>query len=158
MKRIKLTKGKFALVDDEDFEHLNQLKWCVLISGNNVYARRHHKTGNKRITILMHREVLATPKGFYTDHINGNGLDNRKSNLRVCTQQDNMRNLRAQTGGTSKYKGVYWSKRSNKWHAQIKVSVDGTRKSLGFYSLEEDAYKAYCEAAKKYHGEFARFE
>jgi hypothetical protein len=93
MKEIKLTKGKTAIVDDEDFDRLSQYKWQFAVIG---YARRtvYVKGKKGRQTLYMHRDILATPSDMFTDHINGNRLDNRKENLRVCTQAENNRNRR----------------------------------------------------------------
>lgn len=97
-KSIPLTRGKIALFDDEDYEELSKYKWFI----TKVYASRH--SGNK--TVYMHREIMKTPENMETDHINGDVLDNRRENLRICTRQENARNIRGISSNTSGYKGV----------------------------------------------------
>ncbi len=150
MQKIDLTQGRSALVDDKDFEYLNQFKWQY----NNGYASRTRKvTEGDRGTIWMHREILNTPVDKDTDHINGDTLDNRGLNLRVCTRAQNQRN-RHIVRGMSKFKGVHWSKAAKKWEARIKAGVG--RVTLGYFDIEEDAALAYNTAALKYFEEFAR--
>jgi hypothetical protein len=101
----------------------------------------------------MHRYIMKVPKGLVCDHINHNGLDNRKSNLRICTRQQNTYNQRSQKGGSSKYKGVDWNKRQKKWRARIYYK----RKFyyLGYFDNEVDAAKSYDKKAKEFFKEFA---
>jgi len=153
---LPLTKGYYVLVDEEDYDFLAQWKWhaCISPSGN-VYAMRNSPPINgKRTHIMMHRIINKTPDGFRTDHINGNGLDNRKSNLRTVTPVQNGQNRRPNKKGTSKYKGVFWHKQHCKWYAQIQVN----KKSifLGLFTDEDLAAKAYEKAAKEKFGEFNR--
>ncbi len=103
---IPLTQGKFAIVDAEDYDWLIRYKWHACKCKNTYYASRVR--GGK--TIKMHREIMRAPKGLVCDHINHNGLDNRKRNLRLCTNAQNCYNQRASATGTSKYKGVSWHK------------------------------------------------
>lgn len=137
MQRIKLTQNKYALVDDDDFDFLNQWKWYF----NSGYAVR----GNKE-KILMHRVVNHTSKGIITDHINGDKLDNRKCNLRDCTNEENQMNRGAQANNTSGYKGVTWSNKAGKWYAQIQYH--GKRKHLGSYNTPQEASEVYNKEAK----------
>lgn len=157
MKQIKLTQGKFALVDDEDFDFLNQWKWSVSKIGNNFYAMRSKKITKTRksITIRMHRLILNVSKGEYVDHIDMNGLNNQRSNIRVCTNAENSRNRTASKNTSSKFKGVSWHKRNKKWCANIKV--DRKTYSIGSFTSEIEAAKAYDLKAKELHGEFANF-
>lgn len=155
MKEILLTQGKVALVSDEDYEELSKYKWQTqrTSSKNIYYATRSVRVGtNKYKIIRMHREILDTPEGFVTDHIDGNGLNNQRENLRICTQAQNTYNRRQNKNNTSGYKGVYWYRTSNKWAALI--SINKKMKYLGMYLTKEEAYKVYCEAVKNYYGEF----
>jgi hypothetical protein len=154
MKEIPLTQGMVALVDDEDFERLSQYKWYAWKSGNAFYATRNI-TLRKGVQgqMKMHREILnLTDRKIYCDHINHNGLDNQKHNLRACTSSENQMNTISKTG-VSQYKGVCWYKQGETWAAQI--MIHRKRIHLGCYDSEEDAAKAYDEAAKLYFGEFA---
>jgi len=148
MKHIKLTQGKFAIVDNTNFEWLNQWKWCAQKGISTWYAIRRDKKGK---TIRMHRIILNTPEGMDTDHINSNGLDNRICNLRICSRSQHHRNRKPKKG---KYKGVNMGGRANKWQARI--TIKGKRMSLGYYKKKEDAARAYNIAAIKYFGNYAR--
>lgn len=136
----------YALVDDEDFEWLNQWKWHI----SNEYATRQEKRKN----ILLHRIILNTPQGMYTDHINGNGLDNRRNNLRVCTRSENQMNRKLQKNNTSGYKGISWNKRKERWAVRIYLNSEGF--FLGYFNNKIKAATAYNQKAKELFGEFAR--
>ena len=157
MKQIPLTQGKFTLVDDEDFEWVNQWKWCAHTTDKNVfYAIRAIKSfDGKYIKLFLHRELLDLIKGDgkKVDHINHNGLDNRKCNIRVCTQLQNTYNRRPNKNCSSKFKGVSWHKGCNKWQSRIRIK--GTIKHLGTFVKEIDAAIEYDSAAIKYFGEFS---
>jgi len=151
MREIPLTKGMVTIIDDDDYELVSQYKWCVRTSEKGrYYAGRNTGSNN----VYLHRWLLNAQFGIEVDHINGNTLDNRRSNLRLCTRVGNGRNGRKHRlyRSTSKYKGVYWS--VNKWQAQIRVGRE--RFNLGRFTNEEEAARAYNEAASKYYGEFAR--
>ena len=152
MKKIPLTQGKFAIVDDEDYERLSKHKWYAQKTKNTWYAVRTIGDGKEQKTILMHREILNIPKGFGTDHINHNGVDNKKGNIRRCNQSQNLQNKR-KTKGTSRYKGVSWYGRHKKWYVQI--VHNGQWHGLGYYDNEILAAKAYDRRAKELFGEFA---
>ncbi len=148
MKLIKLTKGKFAVVDDCFFDYLNQWRWHASVGSSGVVyaARRHHET--KKI-VLMHRVIIRkfpAGKKMYVDHIDHDGLNNQVSNLRVCTNQENSRNQKKRKKTSSRFKGVCWAKASGKWHAQIKLN--DKRIHLGYYNDEIEAAQAYDVAAK----------
>jgi len=143
MKEIQLTQGKIALVDDEDFEELNKSKWCAQKIGNTYYAGRNISFNGKRKNIRMHTEILGTVPNLQTDHVDGNGLNNQKSNLRLVTVRQNSQNRTNQVR-SSLYPGVSWDKRDEKWGARI--SINGRSKNLGLFKLERDAFNAYCKA------------
>lgn len=151
---IPLPRGLFALVDGEDYERLNQRKWFFTQTGNNTYVT-HQERQAKYVykTIYMHRKIMNPPRNMEIHHINHNGLDNRKANLRICTPQQNHSNRR-KFKGKSKYKGVYWKKLQKQWFAQI--TSGGKTKHLGYFAIEEEAARAYDKKAKELFGEFAR--
>ena len=154
-RRIPLTQGKYAIVDPEDFGRLNKHKWHVAKGNNTFYAVRCVGPSKGRIRIRMHREVIHPPDHLVVDHINHNGLDNRKANGRPATRAQNNRNklIVRKMNSTSKYKGVSRWKGKNKWRVRIKL--DGEQKHIGYFKDEIQAAKAYDKAAKMYHGEFA---
>lgn len=153
-KLIPLTQEKFALIDDEDFELVSQYKWCAYFSGGNWYARSNAQINYKRVTLKLHTLVLGKIlQKVEIDHVNRDGLDNRKENLRVCTHQENSCNRRKRVG-KSQFKGVQLFKgRKKKWMAQI--GANQKKKFLGYFENEIDAAKAYNKAAIDLHGEFA---
>lgn len=153
MKEIKLTRGKAALVADEDVGWLNQWKWYATVSKNNFTAVRWVGKTDNRHKAHMHRQIMNASEGEEIDHINHNTLDNRRENLRLCTHQQNSMNRRKRTGLSSIYKGVCWHKQHKKWLARIKIN--NKQFCLGYHKWEANAAKAYDEAAKKYFGEFA---
>jgi len=154
MKTIKLSQGKIALVDDEDYERLSRWKWQAQKEGNlRCYAMRRTQRPGKRRGILMHREILHVPANLETDHIDHNGLNNQKTNLRICTKTQNMGNRVRNRGRINKYKGVSLHKATQKWCAQI--GVHGKRIYLGLFSSAIEAAKVYDAAAQIYFGEFA---
>jgi len=121
MKRISLTQKKFALVDDEDFERVNQYNWHAQWSSvtKSFYARRIDYSNNKAV-IYLARFIMNFPKGKIVDHKNKDTLDNQKYNLRVCSDRENSANSKSRKG-KSKYKGITWHKNSKKWQARIRV-------------------------------------
>lgn len=154
MLLIKLTKGKFAKVDDSDFYYLNQWKWQASERGKTFYAVRSvkDKITGKRIQIKMHRILLnVSDKSIFVDHKDHDGLNNQRVNLRECTRSENGKNRLPSKRSSSRFLGVKFA--SKKWRAEIKV--DGKNKHLGCFALEIDAARAYNDAAIIHHGEFA---
>ncbi len=151
MKTIPLTQGKVAIVDDEDYDYLMQWKWHY----DRGYARRKYRIdGNKTKGIFLHRVINKTPKSLFTDHINGNKLDNRKENLRNCTNKQNQRNSRKQLNTSSKYKGVCFDRQTNLWKATIRTGKGN--KHIGRYANALEAALAYDGMAAILFGEFAK--
>ena len=151
MKLISLTQGQFAQVDDDDFEVLNQWKWCAQNTKTGFYAARKDSTG---YYILMHRLILGlTDKSIKGEHIDRNSLNNQRYNLRKATHAQNMSNRRVLTKTSSKYLGVRWFARDKKWYAGI--TKDNKSMHIGSFDTEIEAALAYNNAAKKLHGEFA---
>lgn len=151
MKTIELTQGRVALVDDDDFEYLNQWKWQY----HRGYACRSQRIGDRKIGkrkyFWMHREILKTPDGLFTDHIDRNGLNNQKSNLRVCTKSQNRMNTIKRKDNTVGYKGV----RKNRTGWQARLMVNGISVLQKTFHNLQDAIDAYDNTAREYHGEFA---
>ena len=157
MKEIQLTQGYVALVDDEDFDYLNQWKWCVKIKSNTIYVVRtiviNYKP-KKTKTIRMHRLIMLCNIGKIVDHIDHNGLNNQKNNLRFCTTNQNRANsIKTNKYTTSKFKGVTLNKKSNKWIS--KMTINKKNIHIGCYKDEIDAAMAYDKKAKEIYGEFA---
>lgn len=156
MKEIPLSKGKFALVDDEDYDFLMQWKWCVNSFGYAVRSIGYKKPNGKWSckTVQMHRVVMNTPDGMDTDHRDTDKLNNQRNNLRICTRAQNKMNTNLRAGGTSGYKGVTWSKQKGKWQGYI--ILQGEKANLGHFACKVDAAKAYNKAALENFGKFAR--
>jgi len=153
MKEIQLTQGKFAIVDDDDFELLNQWKWHISASG--YAARRIPKVNGKQAILFMHRILLGLSlnDGICGDHINGIRIDNRKCNLRIASKLENGKNVKKHKDNLSGYKGVYLNKDRNKWAAQI--CTNGKTEYLGLFESPELAYEEYCKESIKRHGDFS---
>jgi hypothetical protein len=156
MRKLFLTNGGYTILDDNDFDYFSKWKWCIDSLG---YVRRVIYLGGgrkhqKSKSFYLHREILKTPNGYETDHINRDKLDNRKSNLRITTRQQNGCNRILQSNNTSGYRGVTWNKDRQKWQAQIKAYQK--HYYLGLFNDKFDAAKAYNKAAIKYFNRFAK--
>ncbi len=158
MKLIPLKHGKFAMVDDENFDELNKYKWyCSKRTkrANTEYAVRGVWLGKDKSMgkELMHRKILSiTDRKIHADHIDHNGLNNQKSNLRTCTATENLRNKLSVKNGSSKYKGVYHHKKRNYWVSAIVVNKKSIQK---IFQTELEAALHYNIMALKYFKEFA---
>ena len=154
MKIIPLTQGKITLVDDEDYERLKPYPWFAIRQRHHWYAVYATGPSDARVHHRMHTIIITPPPGLEVDHRDGDGLNNRRYNLRVASSKQNGRNRRKIKTGTSKFKGVNWKADAGKWVARI--MVDKKHTFLGYFVLEEDAARAYDAAAVRLHGEFGR--
>lgn len=148
MKTIQLTRGKQAIVDDENYEFLSQWKWCAHQGGRGIWYAVRYENG----PIFMHGVVLGISPPHQADHRNHDGLDNRTENLRVCTRTQNQQNRRG-WGGTSEFKGVYWDSRRHGWRTQIVVNKRKITRL--FRGNEIAAARYYDQLASTHFGEFA---
>jgi HNH endonuclease/AP2 domain len=154
-REIALTQGKVAIVDPDDYEALSKFKWYAYWDPHpqTYRARRNIRDLNgKRQTVLMHRQILNSPTGIEVDHRDGDGLNNRRDNLRSATSSQNAQNQKAKSNNRSGLKGI-WKLPDGRWKA--KVVCGGISHYLGIFFTPEDAHAAYIEAAKRLHGEFA---
>lgn len=152
---IPLTQGQCAIVDDADFAWLSQWKWCASKSDVGFYAMRAEKTNGRARYLYMHRVLADARPGDVVDHIDGDRLNNRRSNLRLATARQNAMNTRAHYDGSSRFKGVWRNaKKGRPWCAGI--CVRGVRMHLGVFQTEEAAARAYDAAALLAHGDFAK--
>jgi hypothetical protein len=152
MKQIPLTQGKFAIVDDEDFDYLNQWKW-FFSDGGYAHRNQHIRLGVYKYTckrIRMHRLINRTPFGLITDHINRDKLDNRKCNLRTVGKSINSINRDKPVNNKSGFKGVYWDTWSKKWRAELKIN--DKKVTLGRFLDIKDAIIARKNGEVKYYG------
>lgn len=153
--RIPLTRGYVAIIDAADVSLVEGHDWTTSPNRNVIYAMRGESSDGKRRSIFLHRVILGViDTDIQVDHIDLDGLNNRRANLRACSKAENLRNRGAQRNNTSGFKGVTLFSATGRWHAQITVS--GSRKHLGFFDTREAAHAAYVEAASRFHGRFAR--
>jgi hypothetical protein len=151
---VPLTQGCIAVIDAKDIPLVENWNWYALRLKNTFYAFRNDRTGSKPRLISMHRTIMLEPDGFQVDHKDGNGLNNRRENLRQATHQQNNVNRKLTNANKSGYKGIWLDERTNKWRAQI--CWLGKRIRLGSFLIPEAAHLAYCEASHKIHGDFGR--
>lgn len=155
MKGIKLNLGKVAFVDDEDYGEVAPFHWFAQIIKGYWYVKRNARDEhNRKISIYLHRQIMRAVRGQVVDHIDGNGLNCQRSNMRLCTQMHNTHNIRGHRDAASQFKGIYFRKHTNAWTATI--MTNGKKHSLGSYDNEVDAAKAYDAAARFYNGQFAK--
>ena len=156
MREIPLSQGQVALVDDADYSWLSQWRWCARYSNGRWCALRSSRTENgKSYTIKMSRQILGLTYGDKRqgDHIDHNTLDNRRKNIRICTNQENNMNRMSNRNSSSQFKGVSWYERCKKWQAHIQMNRK--RKHIGYFNSEKNAALAYDAAAIREFGEFA---
>ena len=157
---VPLSRGYETIIDAEDVRLICSDNWCVtgpgLQTGDGgcIYAMRIDTTSGKRVSLRLHRVIMNAPDNLQVDHINGNGLDNRKSNLRLVTHTQNMLNQRKAKDNTSGYKGVHWNKTRGRWQATIQAN--GKAKYLGLFDDPAEAHEAYVAASQKFHGPYGR--
>jgi hypothetical protein len=151
---VTLSQGYEAIIDFSDLDLVSNFNWYCLKSRNTVYAKRN--IYGTRSSISLHRFLMGDPKGLEVDHIDLNGLNNTRGNLRVATRRQNSANAKKPSTNTSGYKGVSWCRKSNKWVSQI--WVNGENIKLGRFEDVKDAHLAYCDAVSKYRGDFGRTE
>ena len=153
---VPLTQGLEAIIDADAVHLVDKWNWFAWLCHGIMYAARGQSEGGKRKQIPMHRVIAETPDGLDTDHKDGVGLNNRRSNLRVATRSQNMHNKRMQCNNTSGFKGVHWNKGRRLWQANIKANDQRTY--LGSFQTAEEASEAYWKAAQEMHLDFARLE
>lgn len=151
---IELTQGKVAVIDEADASVISQRKWFACKLGNRFYAMRNvRRPDGSWTTQLMHRALIECPTGFQVDHISGDTLDNRRSNLRIATVSQNQCNRGRQSNNKSGYKGVSWNRRDEVWQARI--CHLGKQINLGAFDNPQAAHLAYIEAGERLHADFA---
>jgi len=150
MKEIPLTQDKVALVDDEDYQEISKHKWHTFRAGHLFYAARSINTngGKYPVKLLMHAVILNTPRGFDTDHINGDGLDNRRANIRVVTRRTNQQNQTRHRNGA--HPGIFYDRECPLHPFHVQIYANGKRMSLGRHATLEDAINKYNSACAFY--------
>ena len=155
-RRIRMAQPRYAKVDPADYKRLRKYQWFATKGTNCFYTRgcvANSKTGKEKL-VYIHQMIIEVPEGMVVDHINHDGMDNRSANLRAATRAQNTRNRKkfAKSSG-SKYKGIYFRKKTRKW--EVLITFEKKKIHLGTFPNEIEAAKAYDRAAVKYHGEFA---
>lgn len=147
---IELTRGKIAIVDNDDYIYLSSKSWYADVAG---YALRTEKINGKKQAVWMHRLIMDCPKNKFIDHVNGDRLDNRKVNLRVCEHRQNLANTKIRKDNVTGFKGVSVTKRSTSFEA--KIQHQGKNIYIGRFKDKLDAAKAYNQKAQELFGVFA---
>jgi hypothetical protein len=151
---VPLTKGYEAVIDADDARLVEPWRWSAKVTKWTVYAERSYRDNGTRFTVKMHRSILGAEAGALVDHRDGNGLNNRRGNLRFATRAENARNRRIGKDNTSGFKGVTFYKPYGTWRAQI--CVDNHKMHLGYFDTPEGAYAEYCAASERLHGNFSK--
>lgn len=151
---VPLTQGYEAVIDPADVAQVASFNWCALIKPRAVYAVRIDRSGPKQRTVRMHRAIMDAPDGLEVDHRDGDGLNNRRGNLRLATKSQNQCNARSRKNSSSNLKGVTWHKASGRWQSRIKLGAK--ERYLGLYDTPDAAHAAYAQASTELHGEFGR--
>lgn len=150
---IPLTQGKVAIIDAVDWDLVKDFKWHTQKNHLCSYAIANIKRNGKRTTIGMHQILMGTYSKMHVDHINNDGLDNRRNNLRVCTVSQNRANSKTHLNNTSGYRGVSFKKNTNRWKSQIRINKK--LYDLGEFDLKEDAARVYDIISREWYGEYA---
>ena len=153
---VPLTREYEAIIDAADLSLVNSYNWYAKVCKNTVYAVRTDRSESKQRDVYMHRVIMGEPGGFDVDHLDRNGLNNSRKNLRQATKAQNQHNAGVRSDNTSGFKGVGFYKHTAKWVARIRIC--GKQKHIGYYDSPEQAHAAYCKASAKYHGDFGRVE
>lgn len=153
MKKIQLTKGVFTKVDDDDYVWAKEVKWYASGRSPNFYAVNNNLRSNG-LNRILHREIMRCPKNMVVDHINGDTLDNRKNNLRICLHKENCKNQKIRKNNTSGIKGVYFSTEKRKWYSKIMLEYKTIH--LGYFLTKQQALKERVKKEKEYFKEFYR--
>ena len=151
---VPLTQGLEAVIDLQDISCVSGSNWYAFGRGKHKYAARWSFGDEGKKLILMHRHILQPPNEMDVDHADGNGLNNRRSNIRIATRSQNMHNKKMQRNNTSGFKGVHWDRNKKKWQANIKLN--DKRHYIGLFNSAEEASEAYRAASEKLHLDFAR--
>lgn len=149
---VPLTRGYEAVIDAADVPLVEGYAWKALVDTRRVYATTEVGGRKAKKSLRMHRVIMDAPSGVDVDHIDHNGINNRRSNMRFCTRSENLQNQRKRLDNTSGFKGVHYYKRTGRWRAYI--MRDSKERHLGYFDTPEQAYAAYCRASEYLHGEY----
>lgn len=152
--QIPLTQNKYALIDAEDFDLVSGWTWSACKYGRTFYAKCSVRVAGKQTSVKMHRLIMSADEGEAVDHINGDGLDNRRCNLRLASKSQNGQNQANCRTHSSRFKGVSWDKQTGRWRS--KIQCDGMTFHIGRFHSEIEAARAYDSAALELFGDYAR--